>query len=193
MFAAEKRHTPGKCLENRDCAPNKPCSGNPHCSRTTPTRRNLLWHKRAIAAKDISCPAMKSHAPVAGANALGSGSSSSFLMNLRDPSRIGRPASVQSYRKKTPTGLSSSSFRSQFPLWSATFARHSWPSSSSTPVAIASWEWLQLPISKNDIRFCMTGKTCTSIKHQANKNCHVLTKTMYFDTSPSRKTLRTQQ
>ena len=86
-----------KCLENRDCAPNKPCSGNPHCSRTT--RRNLLWHKHAIAAKDIACPAMKSHAPVAGANALGSGSSSSFLMNLRDPSRIGRPASVQSYRK----------------------------------------------------------------------------------------------
>ena len=102
MFAAEKRHAPGKWLENPDCAPNKPCSGNPHCSRTTPTRRNLLWHKHAIAAKDISCPAMKSHASVAGANALGSGSSSSFLMNLRDPSRIGRPASVQSYRKKHP-------------------------------------------------------------------------------------------
>ena len=100
MFAAEKRHAPGKWLENPDCAPNKPCSGNPHCSRTT--RRNLLWHKHAIAAKDISCPAMKSHASVAGANALGSGSSSSFLMNLRDPSRIGRPASVQSYRKKHP-------------------------------------------------------------------------------------------
>ena len=117
MFAAEKRHAPGKWLENPDCAPNKPCSGNPHCSRTT--RRNLLWHKHAIAAKDISCPAMKSHASVAGANALGSGSSSSFLMNLRDPSRIGRPASVQSYRK-TSTRLSSSSFRSQFPPWSAT-------------------------------------------------------------------------